>query len=546
MNVAQQLGQQSTMLTAAILSLVMTGVLGLIYGMFRVLRTARPRREHEPRSPRVRVDRMPRNALVEVWRRFLRAQPRPHRKSIKGYPTVLVLGPAGAGKSQIIDAQVDWQAQQKRFLPSVTDHALLQVYIGSRVVVQEVSSALLADDSSDARRALRRLWSRSAGARPPGVVVVLDAVALGSANPEELRRQAHTVRGKLDLLQEIHRRPMRVSICLTHLDRFTGFAELADVATRHRLPISADLRGLGEQPDSRNVQVFGASDDLLSLALATSPAESFARIVELMSSSGGLGPSLGAFLGPLGGKSRLSTPPDLGNLYFFAPGAGADRAIERVTPAQVPKAQAREVRRRAVVRLAIAGATASLYLGLVHHNHATKLDAAVTAVAGYQASCPPGATAPNELDRALERADVTLRDVQAAERWWPPLKLSSRAVKRGLAATTVSCTRGAYLLPIAARRAESREQAIELLGLLYAASDNLLGAVDRAPIRDVGDPPRRARARSLGLYLLERARLGRPDRAAAAGRRRRPEAELEAVDRVLRAPAGGVRQPGCQ
>jgi len=485
MNAAQQVDQQSMVLTMVVVSLVMSAIIGLIYALFRVLSTARPRRERRERSsgrsstssgPRDRADRMPKNALVDVWRRFMRGQPRPHRKLIRDYPMVLVLGPAGAGKSQIVDAQVDWQAQQKRFLPSVTDDPLLQIYIGSRVVVQEVSSALLADDSSDARRALRRLWSRSAGARPPGVIVALDAVALGNANPEELRRQAHVVRGKIDLLQELHRRPMRVSVCLTHLDRFTGFAELADVATRHRIPIATDLRGLIEQQDSRNGQVFGASDDLLSFALATSPAESFARIVELMASSGGLGPSLGAFLGPLGGKSRLSMPPDLDKLYFFAPGAGADRAIDRAIVAPAPKAQARKVKRRAVLRLAIVGAAASLYLGLVHYNHASKLAAAVGAVAAYEASCKPGATAPNELDRSLERADVTLRNVQSAERWWPLLKLASRADKRRMAATTVSCTRGAYLLPIAAHGAvESRELAVYLLGLLYAANDNVLG-----------------------------------------------------------------------
>jgi type VI secretion system protein ImpL len=485
-NAAQQIDQQSMVLTMVVVSLVMTAIIGLIYGGYRLLSTHRPRRERGERSsgrssgsssPRERADRMPKNALVDVWRRFMRGQPRPHRKSIKDYPMVLVLGPAGSGKSQIIDSQVDWHAQQKRFLPSVTDDALLQVYIGSRVVVQEVSSALLADDSSDARRALRRLWSRSAGARPPGVVVVLDAVALGNANPEELRRQAHVVRGKIDLLQELHRRPMRVSVCLTHLDRFTGFAELADVATRHRMPLAADLRGLVEQRDSRGVQVFGASDDLISAALATSPSESFARIVELMASSGGLGPSLGAFLGPLGGKSRLSMPPDLDKLYFFAPGAGADRAIDRAIVAPAPKAQARKVKRRNVLRLAIVGAAASLYLGLVHYNHAKKLDAAVAGVAAYEASCKPGATAPNELDRSLERADLTLRDVQSAERWWPLLKLSSRADKRRMAAATVTCTRGAYFLPIAAHGAvESRELAVYLLGVLYAARDNLLGA----------------------------------------------------------------------
>jgi len=487
MNVTQQVAQQGSYLTMVVLSLVMAGIVGLIYGMFRLLSTRRASRgggggERERSSKRGRererdrADRMPKNALRDVWTRFMRAQPRPHRRSIKEYPMVVVLGPAGGGKSQLVDAQVDWQAQQKRFLPSLTDDPLLQIYIGSRVVVQEVSAALLADDSSDARRALKRLWARSTRARPPGVIVVLDAVALSNAAPEELRRQAQLVRGKIDLLQEIHRRPLRVSMCLTHLDRFSGFAELAEVSTRHRLPLVADLRNIAAMRDSRDVQIFGAREDHLNAALTASPSESFARVVELLSSSGGLGPPLGAFLAPLTGKSRLAAPPELDKLYFFAPGAESDRAIDRAIVAPAPKAQARKIMRRNVWRLAVVGTVVSAYLGIVHYNHARKLDAATTAVAAYEAACKPGATQQHEIDRTLDGADVTLRAVQSAERWWPLLRLSARAEKRRMAAATVTCTRGAYLLPIASHGAvESRELAVYLLGLLYAARDNALG-----------------------------------------------------------------------
>lgn len=478
-NVLPQVNQQASIVTMVIGSLVMASLIAVIYGIHRYVTTRRARGGAASARPtvnvRARADRMPRNALVDVWRRFVRAQPRRHRASIKEYPVVLVLGPAGGGKSQLIDAQVDWQAQKKRFLPSVTDDALLQIYIGSRIVVQEVSAALLADDSADARRALKRLWARSTRNRSPGVVVVVDAVALGNTAPEELRRQAQLVRGKIDLLQEIHRRPVRISVCLTHMDRFSGFAELADVASRHQLPLAVDLRSLAQR-DGRDVQVFGAREDHLGVALAASPAESFARVVELMASSGGLGPLLGAFLAPLCDKSRLAVPPELDKLYFFAPGAEADRVLDRASVAPAPKAQARTVVRRRVWRLAAVGAAAALYLGLAHANHARKLDAAAAAVAAYQTACQPGAAAASELGRSLERADATLHGVESAERWWPLLRLSARADKRRLAAAAVTCTRASYLLPIASHGAvESRELAVYLVGLLYAARDNALG-----------------------------------------------------------------------
>jgi type VI secretion system protein ImpL len=150
---------------------VSVALAAIVYAVYHWLRRRGPRTTALAR----RESTLHPDALLHLWRRFVRAQPWRHRASIAEYPTVVVLGGAGAGKSKLIDEQVDWQAQKKRFFPSVTDDPLLQIYIGGRVIVQELSAALLADDSSEARRALKRLWRASAGRRPPGVLVVVDA-----------------------------------------------------------------------------------------------------------------------------------------------------------------------------------------------------------------------------------------------------------------------------------------------------------------------------------------------------------------------------------
>jgi type VI secretion system protein ImpL len=458
-------------LVYAVSALVLAALAGLGFFLFRWWQS---RARIQPAARR-RSQLAP-DHLVQIWRRFLGGLPWRHRGSISEYPTVLVLGPAGAGKSQLIDAQVDWQAQKKRFFPSVTSDPLLQIYVGSRVIVQELSAALLADDSAEARRALKRLWRASAKTRAPGVLVVLDAIALGNAAPEELRRQAQLLRGKIDLLQELHGRPARVSVCLSHMDGFGGFAELAAVCARGQLPLAVDLRPLARR-DGGDVRLLGAREDYLGLALTASSSESFSRVVELMWSSGGIGATLPAFLAPLVEKSRLGTPPELDRLFFFAPGVEIDRAFL----APVPSARAALPLRRHVIRLGIAGGVATLLLGAAHLNHARKLDEADVAVARYaELAAQPAAAAASssapELRARLERADAALTALHGAQNWWPLLKLSGRAHKQKLATQLTTATRVAYLLPLLQRGSlESRELALYALGLVYAARDNALG-----------------------------------------------------------------------
>src|SRR5262249_7092532 len=83
-----------------------------------------------------------------------------------------------------ISRRVDWQGQASLFLPSYTADPLLQIYLGSRTVVQEISATLLQQTSRESHEAFRRLWKEAISpARPPTVVVVLKASALQTSSP---------------------------------------------------------------------------------------------------------------------------------------------------------------------------------------------------------------------------------------------------------------------------------------------------------------------------------------------------------------------------
>ena len=66
-----------------------------------------------------------RNSLRKLRKHFLGALPWRYRMSVDDFPTVVVLGPDEKGKTELIKQEVDWERQQRQFLPSYTDDDLL-------------------------------------------------------------------------------------------------------------------------------------------------------------------------------------------------------------------------------------------------------------------------------------------------------------------------------------------------------------------------------------------------------------------------------------
>ncbi len=161
-----------------------------------------------------------------------------NRAAVVDLPNVVVLGPAGSGKTQLIGLDVDWQRQARQFLPSYTSDALLQFYLGPDCVVQEVSAPLLEDETLQARGALRRMWQKSFSHKQKGMaVLVLDVRWLADTPPDEQRRMAQLLRGKLNLMSEACRGPVETRLCLTHMDGLEGFEDFARMLKQHGVPL---------------------------------------------------------------------------------------------------------------------------------------------------------------------------------------------------------------------------------------------------------------------------------------------------------------------
>ncbi len=186
--------------------------------------------------------------MESVWKPFYRSLPRHARH----FPTVIVMGEAGAGKSRLIDTHVNWRGQSHQFLPGAAQGDLLQIYLGPDTIVHELSASLLHDTSAGARRALSRLWRRL-GRGPAVVVVVVNAQDLAMPRPDALRSLAQLVRGKLRVIAA--RRPVELRICMTHLDQVPGYQELAYV-------LGARIRGLALDQVGQRTQRLGRRAEL--------------------------------------------------------------------------------------------------------------------------------------------------------------------------------------------------------------------------------------------------------------------------------------------
>src|SRR5262245_45686650 len=127
--------------TPRIVAWLALGILGGILlvaiplGIVLLLRSLKKRRQ---RRGAAAPDGLAPNSLQKLWRRFLARLPRTSRQVVARYPAVIVLGPTGAGKSKVIRSFVDWQGQSSQFLPSLIDSSLTQIYLGNRLLVEEV------------------------------------------------------------------------------------------------------------------------------------------------------------------------------------------------------------------------------------------------------------------------------------------------------------------------------------------------------------------------------------------------------------------------
>lgn len=250
-----------------------------------------------------------RSTLIKIWNEFLKEIPRMFRRSIMSYQPFVVIGEAGVGKTLLVDNYTDWKGQACQFYPSYTANPLLQIYLGSKAVVQEIPSALLNDTSKEARAALLKLWKPLFKRKEPLVVVVLNGAELQSDAPESLKRQAQMIRGKINILSFIRKKSVNVCIALTHMDHIEGYSQFSDFLRKNDIPLRFEFNS---KTDLQNLKTcLDSYEDYLTHALTTLPAKDYLKIISFMRNAPELFSVVSTFANILKSPDPLSSKPEI-------------------------------------------------------------------------------------------------------------------------------------------------------------------------------------------------------------------------------------------
>lgn len=432
--------------------------------------------------------------LSSIWDKFMENLPSLARPAVAEYSHFMVMGQAASGKSSLIQRKVDWQGQASQFLPSYTADPILQIYLGPKMVVQELSGPLLESTSRATNDALKRLFGKLDLDAPPTVVLVLKVSSLTTMTPDQLRQQAQLMRGKINLLSQQFNTPIPTRVCLTNMDRTHGYGDVARFLKRNKIPLELPIGA-----DAGLTASLQAYEKYLPRALTTLPVGPFQSNVEfLLSAEDILGP-VRNFIQALLEGSLTSARPELQKLYFFSPAPDEQVGNPFDTPAKPPEPSRKLAWfRRWLASLGIRPLHALLggllllagltTLWVVTRRHAQLVDNALDTTAALDASvrrAQETRSAPSESEavRRNEReAAKALGLVRDAEGRFRPLRLLFRRDKNLSEQRFVDAVRAGYLLPELDRsvRQRSRERILYALVAVYATNHNTLGAMVRA------------------------------------------------------------------
>jgi len=274
------------------------------------------RRRGEKKEPKPEKKKQPKGLpvrrLAKIWNKFLREIPWDLRRAVMLYQHFIVFGETGVGKSLLIDSHTDWQGHARQFYPSYTTNSLLQIYLGSKVLVQEIPAALLNDTSKNARLALTKLWKPLFRRKDPTAVIILNGTMLQTAESAYLKKQAQIIRGKINLLARIRKKPIKVRIALSHMDQIEGFLEFSLFLTQNNIPLRLEFSSKDHLKDL--IKGLETYEDYLTHALNSLSADKYLKAITFMRKAPKLFKDLSRFLDILQTPDPLAPDPKLTNL----------------------------------------------------------------------------------------------------------------------------------------------------------------------------------------------------------------------------------------
>jgi hypothetical protein len=286
--------------------LVLLLVSGIVYYIFK-----RKKAQAAKNSIETKKEPLKSSALRKIWKNFLKEMPGDLRRHTMVFDHFIVFGGWSSGKTTLIDHYTDWQGYAREFYPSYTTNPLLQIYLGSKALVQEIPASLLSDTSSDVRKALFKLWKPIFRHQTPTVVLVLNGILASEEDHyiEYLTREAQYLRGKINILSAICKKPVRVRIAVTHLDLMEGFSEFSEYLVKKGISLNMHLSSNDDISDlSMGLEPY---EKYLTDTLLTLPADQYLKAISFLRGAPKLFEHLKFFAGKLTGQDPLSAAPQI-------------------------------------------------------------------------------------------------------------------------------------------------------------------------------------------------------------------------------------------
>lgn len=258
--------------------------------------------------------------LRATWRKFLQTLPPTYRRSILSFDHFVVFGDAASGKSLVVDRYTDFRRQAKQFLGSHVFDSHIDLYIGSRSVIMEVAANVLYDVGPKCQSALRKLWAPLYQRYAPTVIVVVDAERLKRAD-YDLVDYAERLRGKINLLSGICKKPLELRVVLTHLDENPGFDAFAELCKSEQIPLYMPVvTGPDQQPMAAQLDAWlEYARGHLARALIRGGSAQLRACVNFLRAAQSFPKPLAKFFEVLFAPETFSQTPRSGGVYLASP-----------------------------------------------------------------------------------------------------------------------------------------------------------------------------------------------------------------------------------
>lgn len=371
-------------------------------------------RRRQTRVPEVEDSEPPTaRRVVELSRAFYRSLP----EHALHFPTIVVLGEIGSGKSTLIDARVAWKGESYQ-LAEMPERKkaddLLWLYLGPDVVVHEISLKLLRDNDPSTKRALRQLWQQIGPTAT--IALVVDATTLLDMDGAACRELAQLVRGKIGLVPERARSNVEVRLYLSKLDLVPGYLDFAALLGAAQPPIKlANVSGSVREAEAL-IEEFDAH---LTYALVSVSGDEFDRLLAFYARLPNLVRALQPILNGLAGEGELfSTGYPIHELYLGSQVPNSHIGdLFAVDLEQIETSITRHERRHRRYAVAL-GAALSLGVASLTIWHGARVMATRRAVEEFERVQDADAGASSREHFAADRVDESIAAMESSEWLW--------------------------------------------------------------------------------------------------------------------------------